>query len=161
MFIQWIWHEFHCCQTLYITISDLERIESLQEKSCLLFFFFWFFIYFLVFLVLFVKSRLGFGFGLKMGLKGATFSKKHSQEQHIAHYTDWSRSQTSVHHFLKSRTFTFFFFRIVVHQYDGETNLQPSQICISKKVTEFELPFHLVNTKSKWKNKSNLNFKLV
>ena len=89
--------------------GPLERIEFLQEKSWLLFFFFWFFIYFLVFLVLFVKSRLGFGFGLKMGLKGATFSKKHSQEQHIAHYTDWSRSQTSVHHFLKSRTFTFFF----------------------------------------------------
>ena len=103
-------------------ISNLERIEFLQEKSWLLFFF-WFFIYFLVFLVLFVKSRLGFGFGLKMGLKGATFSKKYSQEQHIAHYTDWSRSQTSVHHFLKSRTFTFFFFRIVVHQYGGETNL--------------------------------------
>ena len=88
-------------------ISNLERIVFVQEKSWRLFSF-WFFIYFLVFLVLFVKSRLGFGFGLKMGLKGATFSKKHSQEQHIAHYTDWSRSQTSVHHFLKSRTFTFF-----------------------------------------------------
>ena len=105
MTIQWIGHKFHFCPTLYLTISNLERIEFLQEKSWLLFFF-WFFIYFLVFLV-FVKSRLGFGFRLKMGLKGATFSKKHSQEQHIAHYTDWSRSQTSVHHFLKSRTFTF------------------------------------------------------
>ena len=107
MIIQWIGHEFHFCSTFYLTISNLERIEFLQEKSWLLFFF-WFFIYFLVFLVLFVKSRLGFGFGLKMGLKGATFSKKHSQEQHIAHYTDWSRSQTSVHHFLKSRTFILF-----------------------------------------------------
>lgn len=101
----------------------IQRELSVYKKNhvfSVLFFFFRFFIYFLVFLALFVKSRLGFGFGLKMGLKGATFSKKHSQELHIAHYTDWSRSQTSVHHFLKSRTFTFLF-RIFVHHYVGKS----------------------------------------
>ena len=136
MTIQWIGHKFHFCPTLYLTISNLERIEFLQEKSWLLFFF-WFFIYFLVFLV-FVKSRLGFGFGLKMGLKGATFSKKHSQEQHIAHYTDWSRSQTSVHHFLKSRTFTFVFFRTVVHRYNEKSKFLTFSIFQTKIICHFD-----------------------
>ena len=98
----------------------------------------------------------------------------------------WSRSQTSVHHFLKSRTFTFLF-RIFVHHYVGKSTFfnLPNflnqnnwsfssyftifnflygktfwklKFRFSKKVTKFDLIFQLANTKSMWKNDSNLNF---